>query len=290
MSCEHEMKEYHGFVDFYPYCTKCGLKESEIKASIQNEINCLKKDILKQQEEIGKPSLVSLTPTAKEIIQGQLPVLSDDRISEQLRIAKSIYANANFPFSSPFLDMCQDDNSLMINNALYLHVKYPTPVGRSASIGYSSASVPPFAFVVPKSNASLTFAPLAWIPAYLHNPLFCGVDRSVDPIRLAGVRGIPGPGIKMEDKLSNLQSQLFREGGNPTDAFLHPDDFQTLKAQQGAQHTALFFGPYGIFKLHQEAACPKGYAWLLQRDTWWKHPKVGVFCNAPGFNGVIQLC
>jgi len=209
------MKEYHGFVDSYPYCTKCGLKESEI--------NRLKKDILKQQEEIGKPSLVFLTPT------------NHDRISEQLRIAKSIYANANFPFSSPFLDMCQADNSLMINNALYLHVKYPTPVGRSASIGYSSASVPSFAFVVPKSNASLTFAPLAWIPAYLHNPLFCGVDRSVDPIRLAGVRGIPAPGIKIEDKLSNLQDQLFREGGNPTDAFLHPDDFQTLKAQQGAR-------------------------------------------------------
>ena len=127
----------------------------------------------------------------------------------------------------------------------------------------------------------------SWVPATAPTAgdNHFGVDRSVDPSRLAGQRQAFDTDIKTS--LVKGATLCGREGGRPDVAFMAFSDFAELELDLGAkvQYTdssgvggasparigfkALeIHAPYGTIKCIPDADCQPGVAWLLQMNTW----------------------
>lgn len=176
----------------------------------------------------------------------------------------------------------------------------------------------------------------AWLPttAPTSGDSFFGLDRSADPVRLAGVR-YDGSAQSIEEALIDGCSLLTREGGMPDVIVMGPQSFSNFqKAMAGriqfvtiggdaewAFQAINFLVPgVGTVKVVQDRSCPVKLAYALQLDTWCFRSlgaapevqkdlvtgqmlrmassdagelRVSAYgqleCNAPGFNGVIQL-
>ena len=125
----------------------------------------------------------------------------------------------------------------------------------------------------------------AWVPTTkpTAGDNFFGLDRSQDTYRLAGLR-VTGLGGPIEETLIQAAALLVREGSRPDTVFMNPLDLANLVKALGAKviydrvsaidmpevgfQSVKVIGPGGGIDVVAELNCPKGYAYMLQMDTW----------------------
>lgn len=124
----------------------------------------------------------------------------------------------------------------------------------------------------------------AWLPktAPASGDSFWGVDRSVDPTRLAGVR-YDGSAQTVEESLIDAASLVAREGGQPEMCFVNFATYSALEKALGSkvqyvdvhheEASIAFAGmkihaPYGPISVIPDRSCPAKTAYMLQMDTW----------------------
>ena len=110
---------------------------------------------------------------------------------------------------------------------------------------------------------------------------FWGVDRSVDPTRLAGVR-FDGSSESIEEALIDLSSLIAREGGQPDMCFMNFTSYAALEKALGSkvqyvdvkhdEADIAFAGirihaPYGPITVIPDRSCPTKTAYLLSLET-----------------------
>jgi hypothetical protein len=125
----------------------------------------------------------------------------------------------------------------------------------------------------------------AWLPYTApSSSLFFGVDRSVDTVRLAGVR-MDCSAVSQEEAAINLVTRINREGGNPDAYFLNHDNYRKLELELGSkvqyQKVKVPFGkaeisfegirlsgPKSSVTVLPDPKCPVEYGYMLQMNTW----------------------
>lgn len=124
----------------------------------------------------------------------------------------------------------------------------------------------------------------AWLPstAPTTGDNFFGVDRSVDPTRLGGIR-YDGSAQPIEEALIDGCSLVAREGGEPSMCFTSFASYAALEKSLGAkvQYVSVkhdeadiaFDGitinsPYGPIQVMPDRNCPAKTAYLLDMSTW----------------------
>lgn len=124
----------------------------------------------------------------------------------------------------------------------------------------------------------------AWIPA-VDPPAsdnFWGVNRSVDPTRLAGLR-FNASTMSISEGLTNALGFINREGGSPDLIVLDFTSYTTLINELGAKvqyvevtHDEVevaweaihFHSAYGKIPVLADRSCQAQTAWVLTMDTW----------------------
>lgn len=120
-----------------------------------------------------------------------------------------------------------------------------------------------------------------WIPSSSPSATaFFGLDRTVDPTRLAGIR-YTGTSQPIDEALIDASVLVAREGGKPDHVFLSFTDFGKLIKILGAQvqrdvastgkwsFSGLeMYAPHGVMKIVPDKDCPVSTAYMLQLDTW----------------------
>ena len=123
----------------------------------------------------------------------------------------------------------------------------------------------------------------AWIPttAPTTGDNFFGVDRSVDPTRLGGVR-FNGSSQSIEEAVIDASLLVAREGGTPDVCIMNFASYAALEKSLGAKAQYISFdgpaklyypgilinGAAGQIKVFPDRSCPAKTAFLLQMDTW----------------------
>jgi hypothetical protein len=127
----------------------------------------------------------------------------------------------------------------------------------------------------------------AWLPRVAPTvgggDSFFGVDRSVDPVRLAGVR-YNGTGMPIEEVLSGVAARLFREGASPSHTLLPLDKYTELQNALGSKVQYVnvtskdvagigFTGikintPKAVITVLPSAFLPSDTGFMLSLDTW----------------------
>lgn len=123
----------------------------------------------------------------------------------------------------------------------------------------------------------------AWLPltAPTSGDNFFGVDRSVDPVRLAGVR-YDGSGQSIEEAFIDAASLLDREGGEPTIAVTNPLSFAALEKSLGSKvyvdmktedgrigfKGLQIMTPSGAVTVLSDRSCQAKTAYLLDMSSW----------------------
>ncbi|AKU93377.1 hypothetical protein AKJ09_00041 [Labilithrix luteola] len=119
--------------------------------------------------------------------------------------------------------------------------------------------------------------------------LFNGVDRSTDPVRLAGV-AFSGGGAPKKESLIQAGMMLHRLNGKPTHIIMNDLDFADIAkdlttASRIVTETAYknpqigfsaieYVAPFGAVKIMTDPFCPQGVAYILDIKTW-KMPSMG---------------
>lgn len=123
----------------------------------------------------------------------------------------------------------------------------------------------------------------AWLPTVAPasgDPLFYGVDRSVDPTRLGGVR-YDGSAQSIEESLIDASSLLAREGGKPDTALVTFQSFSALEKALGSKvqyidaktgdigfRGIMVNGANSMIKVFPDRNQIAQTCHLLQLDTW----------------------
>jgi len=123
----------------------------------------------------------------------------------------------------------------------------------------------------------------AWLPSVApgSSDNFYGVNRSVDPTRLAGVR-YDGSQQSIEEALIDASLLVAREGGSPDVAIMNFASYAALEKSLGAKAQYISFdgpakiyypgilinGAAGQIKVFPDRSCTAKTAYLLQMDTW----------------------
>ncbi len=125
----------------------------------------------------------------------------------------------------------------------------------------------------------------AWLPSSAPSASenFFGVDRSVDPVRLAGVR-FDGSALPIEEALVQAARRVEREGGILTHYFINFKRWAELEISLGSKviytndsaqdmpnvgfRGIQIQGSKGFIKVIADQNCPDGVAYGLQIDTW----------------------
>lgn len=122
----------------------------------------------------------------------------------------------------------------------------------------------------------------AWIPSSSpSSTAFFGVDRSVDPTRLAGIR-YDGSALPIEEALIETASRIGREGGSPSHCFMSFDQYSNLEKALGSKvqyvdlraNAEIAFrgimvnGPKGMIRVIPDQNCLPATAFMLQLDMW----------------------
>ncbi len=125
----------------------------------------------------------------------------------------------------------------------------------------------------------------AWVPAAdpTGGDNFFGVDRSVDAVRLAGIRYVATAGAAKEDTLLDAAVLLALEGGKPTHVLCNPRDRadiiknlgshavydKTMSTEGIVGYQALMLqADRGPLEVLGDPNCPRGIFYILQLDTW----------------------
>ena len=109
---------------------------------------------------------------------------------------------------------------------------------------------------------------------------FFGVDRSVDPTRLAGLR-FDASGLNPEEAVVAALSRQAREGGSPSHLFLNHLDFRNVEISLGSKvvyepmqvggigfNGLKVIGPKGPVRVFAGQDCPHGTGFSLDMSTW----------------------
>lgn len=140
-----------------------------------------------------------------------------------------------------------------------------------------------FLLVQGDSNAKISGA-AAWIPptAPTSSDNFYGVNRSVDPVRLAGVR-YTGSSQSIEEALIDSAMLVGREGGTPSHAMMPYASYGALDKALGAKVQYIDLkneeadvgfrgirinGPDSEIKVVPDRNCQVATCYLMQMDTW----------------------
>jgi hypothetical protein len=122
----------------------------------------------------------------------------------------------------------------------------------------------------------------AWVPTSSPTSAsFFGVDRSVDPTRLGGVR-FNGSSQSIEEAVIDASLLVAREGGTPDVCIMNFASYAALEKSLGAKAQYISFdgpaklyypgilinGAAGQIKVFPDRSCPAKTAYLLQMDTW----------------------
>jgi hypothetical protein len=122
----------------------------------------------------------------------------------------------------------------------------------------------------------------AWVPTSSPTSAsFFGVDRSVDPTRLGGVR-FNGTSQSIEEAVIDASLLVAREGGTPDVCIMNFASYAALEKSLGAKAQYISFdgpaklyypgilinGAAGQIKVFPDRSCPAKTAFLLQMDTW----------------------
>jgi len=126
----------------------------------------------------------------------------------------------------------------------------------------------------------------AWLPLTAPSATtFYGVDRSVDSVRLGGVRSTSAfTGVPIEEALLAMVELVSRQGGNPETILMHTQDFANLQKSLGTRAryvmTPSFDEPKIGYKaieiilgdcevrIYADRDCIRGRVFVLQLDTW----------------------
>ena len=137
-----------------------------------------------------------------------------------------------------------------------------------------------------EATKSLPTGIAGWIPktAPSGGDNFFGLDRSVDPVRLAGLRYTASSGGPIEETLIQAAAKLAREGGKPDVVVLNPMDYANLVMALGSKviydrlgssedpkfgfETVKLIGPKGPIMVVPDYNCGTGDAWMLTMSTW----------------------
>lgn len=120
-----------------------------------------------------------------------------------------------------------------------------------------------------------------WIPSSTPSATtFFGVDRSVDPTRLAGLR-IDASALTPEEGMTLALSRLDREGGRPTKWMTNHADYRNIAIALGSKAETKYQavgdigfeslqvrGPKGLVDIMADQDCPQGRAYALDMRTW----------------------
>lgn len=121
----------------------------------------------------------------------------------------------------------------------------------------------------------------AWIPASTPSATpFFGVDRTIDPTRLGGVR-VVSTGKPLDEALIDAARRAGREGGNPDHVFCGFSKYSDLEKTLGSRvhyvdieiggvgfRAIEVSGPQGTMKVIPDRDCPEDKMYMLQMDTW----------------------
>lgn len=141
-----------------------------------------------------------------------------------------------------------------------------------------------FIFVDGDRNLSISGL-AAWLPfvAPTAGDNFFGVDRSVDPTRLAGVR-FDGSALSIEEALVGGLTLCNREGGNPKVVFMNYTDWSNLELALGSKVQYMVTEAFGradigfqgiqvktnkgVANCVADPFCPRGLAYGLTMESW----------------------
>ena len=179
--------------------------------------------------------------------------------------------------------------------SVYVAPLYVVAVNRSAGTitvntsmgGTGSITVPSgwgaLSYLLVQGDLNLGLKGLsAWIPQSTPtSAAFFGVDRSVDPTRLGGVR-YDGSQQSIEEALIDASLLVAREGGLPDVCITNYASYAALEKSLGAKAQYISFdgpaklyypgilinGAAGQIKVFPDRSCPAKTAFLLQMDTW----------------------
>lgn len=148
----------------------------------------------------------------------------------------------------------------------------------------TGAAVLDFLFAEGDRNAKLSGLD-AWLPyvAPTSGDNFFGVDRSVDPTRLAGVR-IDGSAMPIEEVLIKGGARVNREGGNPDVAIINYSKWEQLQKALGSKVQYNVTQAYGradigfsgiaiktnkgVMNVIADPFCPDDKGYLLTSKSW----------------------
>lgn len=147
-----------------------------------------------------------------------------------------------------------------------------------------SGTIAPDDYIFIKGDRGAKLSGLsAWLPSSSPSATaFFGVDRTVDEVRLAGVRS-DGTGKPIEEALVDAAVILGREGGSPDVCLVSFDKFGELEKSLGSkvQYSQIdikgagvgfegirIHGPRRSINVVPDVNCPDNRAYMLQMDTW----------------------
>lgn len=134
-------------------------------------------------------------------------------------------------------------------------------------------------------SAVLPTGLLGWLPstAPAGGDSFFGIDRSVDTVRLAGLRADESA-LSPEEGLATMLTRLDREKGRPSHVFRNPVDYKNILLALGTKavteyqsvgeigfETIKVHGPKGLVRIYADRSCPAGTGFTLTMKTWKFH-------------------
>lgn len=137
------------------------------------------------------------------------------------------------------------------------------------------------------SSTILPTGVLGWLPttapAVGGGDSFFGVDRSPDPVALAGLRADESA-LNPEEGLATMLSRLDREMGRPSHIFRNPIDYKNILLALGTKVETEYMevgtigfeairvhGPKGIVRIFSDRNCPQGRGFTLTMKSWKFH-------------------
>lgn len=135
------------------------------------------------------------------------------------------------------------------------------------------------------ANGSTTILPtglLGWLPttAPAAASSFFGIDRSIDTVRLAGLR-IDVSALNPEEGLVTAFSRIAREGGRSSHLFVNPIDYRNIAIALGSKvvteyvsvgqigfETLRVTGPRGVVRIVADQNAPGARAFALDMRSW----------------------
>ena len=146
----------------------------------------------------------------------------------------------------------------------------------STAVGGSAA-------VTSGAGAGVVCGVQAWVPQTVTSATYWGLDRSVDPVRLAG-QHLNAAGLPLNEALMEAEGQVAIQGvGHPDHIFVNPLDLQNLKKALGVDirydrvqsnvagvsfKAVEYDGMQGPIKIISAPFCPRNKAMMLNLASW----------------------